>query len=184
MVITHLKVRTGGSYYFSFCRVTGGCPGAIGYVHSHDAFSITAGSQAEIYIGDSLGGVSILRGFQFYNSGGNALTFGGTFTTGRSQSFQDASGTISLTSQLPLSGTTASIGGSSLAAGVCATGTASVSGSTTSMTADASPAADPGTGFTWNAFVSAAGTVTVRVCNVSGGALTPTASAYNVRVIQ
>jgi hypothetical protein len=174
----------GGSYYFSFCRVTGGCPGAIGYVHSHDAFSITAGSQAEIYIGDSLGGVSILRGFQFYNSGGNALTFGGTFTTGRSQSFQDASGTISLTSQLPLSGTTASIGGSSLAAGVCATGTASVSGSTTSMTADASPAADPGTGFTWNAFVSAAGTVTVRVCNVSGGALTPTASAYNVRVIQ
>jgi hypothetical protein len=83
-----------------------------------------------------------------------------------------------------LSGTTSSIGGSSLAAGACVDGTASVTSSTASMAVAVSPAADPGTGFTWNAWVSAAGTVTVRVCNVSGASATPTASAYNVRVIQ
>jgi hypothetical protein len=52
------------------------------------------------------------------------------------------------------------------------------------MSSAVSPATDPGTGFVWEGFVSAANTVTVRVCNVSGSTATPTASAYNVRVIQ
>jgi hypothetical protein len=91
---------------------------------------------------------------------------------------------VQASAQPPLSGTTGSIGGSALGVGACTTGTASISGATTSMAAWASPVADPGTGFTWNAFVSAAGTATVRLCNVSGASATPTAEAYNVRVIQ
>jgi hypothetical protein len=117
------------------------------------------------------------------NFGAFAAPVGG-FTGPRVLTAQDASGTIAFTAQLPLAGTTSSIGGGSLAAGACTTGTASVASSTTSMAVEASPAADPGTGFTWNAFVSAAGTVTVRVCNVSGASATPAATAFNVRVIQ
>jgi len=114
----------------------------------------------------------------------NGINLTGAPTSFRSQTFQDASGTIALTSQLPLTGTTGSVGGSALAAGACTTGTASVTGTTTSMAVAVSPASDPGTGFTWTAWVSAAGTVTARVCNVSGASATPTAVAYNVRAIQ
>jgi hypothetical protein len=81
-------------------------------------------------------------------------------------------------------GTASAIGGSSLTAGQCASGTVTITGATTSMSVAVSPATDPGTGFTWEGFISAANTVTVRVCNVTGGALTPASSAYNVRVIQ
>jgi hypothetical protein len=82
------------------------------------------------------------------------------------------------------SGTTGNIGGSALAAGQCVSGTASVPGATTSMVAIATPVVDPGDAFTWKAYVSAADTVTVKVCtNVASGG-TPTASSYNVRVIQ
>jgi hypothetical protein len=83
-----------------------------------------------------------------------------------------------------LSGTTPSIGGSSLAAGACVSDVASVASTTSAMAVAVSPVSDPGAGFTWNAWVSASGTVTVRVCNVSGATATPTASAYNVRVNQ
>ena len=173
----------GGAFTLLFCRPTGGCNGNIAYVHPN-GFAFSAEGQTEMYIGDSLGGVSIRRGFQFLNGGGNALTFGGSFAAARTQNFQDASGTIALTSQLPLSGTTSSIGGSALAAGICTTGTASVSSASSSMAVAVSPAADPGTGFTWGAWVSASNTVTVRVCNISGASATPTATAYNVRVSQ
>lgn len=81
-----------------------------------------------------------------------------------------------------LSGTTGSIGGGALTAGQCTSGTVAVAGSTNAMAVSASPVADPGTGFTWGAFVSSAGTVTVRVCAVAAG--TPTTSNYNVRVQQ
>lgn len=95
-----------------------------------------------------------------------------------------SSSAIALANQLPLTATTASIGGSALAAGTCTTGTVAVTNSTTAMAVAVSPAADPGTGFTWEGWVSAAGTVTVRLCNITAGSLTPTAEAYNVRVIQ
>lgn len=173
----------GSTFGLLFCRPTGGCNGNISYVHPA-GFAFQAEGQTEMYMGDSLGGVSIRRGFQFLNGGSSALTFGGSFSTSRTQTFQDANGTIALTSQLPLTGTTGSIGGSALAAGICTTGTVSVAGAATSMAVAVSPAADPGTGFTWNAFVSASGTVTVRVCNISGASATPTASAYNVRAAQ
>jgi hypothetical protein len=83
---------------------------------------------------------------------------------------------------LPLTGTTGSIGGSALAVGACTSGTVNVTGATTSMTAVATPVTYPGDGMLWRPYVSAAGVVTVKVCAYVAG--TPTASAYNVRVIQ
>ncbi len=119
-----------------------------------------------------------------FTSSGNYGIATGTLTATRTYIYPDASGTVAFTNQLPLSGTTSNIGGGSLAAGACTTGTASVTSAAASMAVAASPATDPGTGFMWNAWVSAAGTVTVRVCNVSGASATPTATAYNVRAIQ
>lgn len=85
-----------------------------------------------------------------------------------------------------LSGTTASIGGSPLLAGACAAGTATVTGATSAMVASASPSSDPdstlSTGIAIYAFVSSTNTVTVRVCAIV--AVTPTATTYNVRVLQ
>jgi hypothetical protein len=81
------------------------------------------------------------------------------------------------------SGTTAAIGGSSLAAGVCASSTVTIAGAATSMVAvaDASTTAVPGAGFVVLAQVTSANTVTVSVCAIVIG--TPTASTYLVRVI-
>lgn len=80
-----------------------------------------------------------------------------------------------------LTGTTGSLGGGALLAGACAAVTVSVANSTTAMAVVATPVTYPGDGATWLAYVSTAGTVTVKVCAVI--ALTPTASAYNVRVL-
>lgn len=81
-----------------------------------------------------------------------------------------------------LSGTTTSIGGGALLAGACTSGTVTVTGATTAMVANASPVTYPGDGFDWAAYVSAFNTVTVKVCGFVAG--TPTASNYNVRVLQ
>jgi hypothetical protein len=88
--------------------------------------------------------------------------------------------TTALAGNKILSGTTGSISGA-LTAGVCNTGTAAVSGATTSMAVVASPVTYPGDGVTWMAYVSAADTVTVKECGL--GVITPTASAFNVRVL-
>jgi len=79
-----------------------------------------------------------------------------------------------------LSGVTGSISGG-LTLGTCDTGTATVTGATTSMTATASPTTFPGTGVLWNAYVSAADIVTVVECGLA--VITPTATTYQVRVI-
>ena len=81
----------------------------------------------------------------------------------------------------PLKGTTGSIGGSALTAGTCSSATVSVSGATTSMAVEATPSTYPGDAIYWKGYVSASGTVTVKVC--AAVAATPTASTYNVRVI-
>jgi len=83
---------------------------------------------------------------------------------------------------LPLAGTTGSIGGSALAAGACTSGTVNVTGATTSMAVVATPATYPGDGMAWRPYVSGTGIVTVKVCADVAG--TPTASIYNVRVMQ
>ena len=83
-----------------------------------------------------------------------------------------------------LTGTTAPVGGSALANGACSSGSVSVPNATDSMAVVATPATFPGAGFWWAGYVSATGTVTVEICNTSGAARTPTASTYNVRVLQ
>ena len=81
-----------------------------------------------------------------------------------------------------LAGSTASLGGSLLTAATYTSGTASVTGATTGMPAVASPVTYPGDGIAWMAYVSAADTVTVKICAIV--ALTPTASVYRVRVVR
>lgn len=81
-------------------------------------------------------------------------------------------------------GTTASIGGGALLAGACTAETqVTITGATTSMAVAVSPAtgASPGANVTWAGRVSAADTVQVKVCEGIAG--TPTAMAYNVRVL-
>jgi hypothetical protein len=90
--------------------------------------------------------------------------------------------TISAAAAAPLSGVTSAIGGASLSAGDCSSGTVGVTGATTSSVVDASPTAYPGGGFYWHGYVSSAGVVTVEVCATTPG--TPAALAYNVRVSQ
>ena len=117
----------------------------------------------------------------FISNSGNAssLIFGWfRLTTGSG----NVDGTDWKTVYMPLSGVSGSIGGGALAGGACASGTVSITGATTSMVATADPNTYPGDGAEWQAYVSAAGTVTVKVCALV--ALTPTASTYNVRVLQ
>jgi hypothetical protein len=61
-------------------------------------------------------------------------------------------------------------------------GTATVTGATTGMAVIATPVTYPGDGAIWKAYVSSADTVTVKVCGLT--IVTPTASAYNVRVFR
>jgi hypothetical protein len=85
-----------------------------------------------------------------------------------------------------LTGATGSIGGSQLQVGQCTSGTATVSGANTSMTAIASPSnnplADSNHGLSIWAFVSGTDTVTVEVCAIV--ITTPASTTYNVRVSQ
>lgn len=83
-----------------------------------------------------------------------------------------------------LTGTTGSLGGTGLNQGQCSTTTVSITGAASGMGVNATPAADPGTGFVWYGFVSSSNTVTVRVCSAQGGTNTPTATTYAVRVFQ
>jgi hypothetical protein len=182
------ELPVNGTWSDLYCN-TGGCGASTSYNSQYGIWSsrVTNGVDGSVSgqdIGGFAKGFSTSNDIAFERAGGNRIRFTGAPTADRTVTFQDTAGTVALTSQLPFSGTTSSIGGGSLTAGACTSGTASVTGATTSMVADTSPAADPGAGFTWNAFVSSGGTVTVRVCNVSGATATPTAAAYNVRVIQ
>ncbi len=94
-------------------------------------------------------------------------------------SFNSAKSTSS-PSPTGMAGVTTAIGGTLLQPGQCSSGSARLSGATSSMVATASPVSDPGDGFIWQAFVSAANTVIVKVCAIGRGM--PKAVAYNVRV--
>lgn len=84
---------------------------------------------------------------------------------------------------VPLRGTTASIGGGSLGAGACVTGTATVTGVTSAMAVHASPVSAPqpdtSHGVSVVAYMSGSNTVTVVVCAIIAST-TPNAVAYNV----
>jgi hypothetical protein len=87
----------------------------------------------------------------------------------------------------PILSGTATVGGASLASRACATGTVAIAGSTTAMTAVASPAGTPAwSAGDWGvlAYVSVNGTVTVQLCNNTGGTTTPASTTFNVRVIK
>lgn len=99
-------------------------------------------------------------------------------TAHRNVLFPDAAGTIALV----ITATSGSIGGGALLAGACASGTTSVTSSTTAMTVSLSPNTYPGDAVFWKGYVSSNGTVTVKVC--AAIAATPAASTYNIRVIQ
>jgi len=83
---------------------------------------------------------------------------------------------------LPLTGATASMGGSVMTVGQTITATATVTGATTTMVAVCSPQSYPGAGFVWDAYISSANTVTARLTCVLAG--TPTGSIYSVRVLE
>lgn len=80
-----------------------------------------------------------------------------------------------------LTGTTGSISGS-LTAGTCNSGTASITGARNTMAVIATPATYPGDGVEWQAYVSSNDTVTVKECGLA--VVIPTASVFNVRIIQ
>ena len=104
-------------------------------------------------------------------------SIGGASTTG--------SGSVILSSTLPLTG---SVAGSTtlLAANSCGdTVTATVTGATTSMVATATGSgALPSAGLTTVAAVTAAGTVSIEYCNVTTAGITPAALTFEIRVIQ
>jgi hypothetical protein len=137
------------------------------------------------------------QAMQFTRSGVNitAVNFpNGTFGVGSLTAslpvYTDASKNLTNTApagfSAVLSGTTGTIGGSLLAAGACAVGTATITGATSAMVASASPSADPdstlSTGIAIYAFISSANTATVRECAIV--AVTPAAVTFNVRVLQ
>ena len=142
------------------------------------------GTLTDYAIHDDKAGKTIL---DFPNSTMPANSIGGNANgaTAITQAASDNSTNIAtdafVKSNLPLAGSTGSIGGSALAAGACANGTVSVTGATTSMAVVATPTTYPGDGMDWRTYVSSSGVVTVKVCAVIAG--TPTASTYNVRLI-
>lgn len=104
-----------------------------------------------------------------------------TLSPGAGVSIINGPGSITIASG-NLSATSASIGGGALLAGACASTATTVTGATVGMAAVATPNTYPGDAAYWKSYVSAADTVTVKVC--AAIALTPTASTYNIRVIQ
>ena len=78
------------------------------------------------------------------------------------------------------SGTTNSIGGTSLRAGQCIAGTARVPEARIGMAVIATPSTYPGDGFAWRPYVSEQGIITVKLCAETAGGPAPT--VFNVRV--
>lgn len=134
------------------------------------------GNGAKLQMSDNTGTTGNIAKF---DANGNTSDGGGTATA-------TGTGNLIRASVMPLSGTTGSIGGTALAAGACATGTATISGAVggAGMVAVAQPSNgnDPGAGMSWKTFISSNGTVTVNVCAAVAG--TPIASTYYVKVIQ
>ncbi len=72
-----------------------------------------------------------------------------------------------------------------ISAQTCGNKTVSLSGAATSNGAFASPNYAVEAGLSWSAFVSASGTVTLRLCNVTSGSITPASSSnWRVWVVQ
>ena len=185
----HLIVKGPSSHaYITLQPITNTAVGVIEYSPGGTGawrVGLTGDSTNNYEISDSVGGKKIVS---LPNNTMPAGSIGGNANgaTAITQAASDNSTNIAtdafVKSNLPLSGTTGSIGGSALALGACTSGTVNIPGATTSMAVVATPATYPGDGMVWRPYVSSSGVVTVKVC--AGVAGTPTASAYNVRVIQ
>ncbi len=152
------------------------------------AFSIT------VKLSDGLGG-STGTGFTLPQGSGNNTSLL-AYTDGVSDVWPEVNtapnfiipGTLTLRGvdiKPPLRATTASIGGSNLVEGACATVNTTVTGAVVGNTVAATPATYPGDAFFWHAYVSAPGVVTTAVCQAkSGTGAAPTASVYYLRVMQ
>lgn len=79
------------------------------------------------------------------------------------------------------SGTTNSIGGTTLRVGQCIAGTARVPEARVGMAVIATPSIYPGDGFAWRSYVSEQGTITVKLCAEAPGG--PATTVFNVRVL-
>lgn len=97
-------------------------------------------------------------------------------------------GFIPYASASPLSGTTSlwNNNGSGIPPNTCVAGpTVNIAGAKTNMAIVVTPAASPGTGLTWNnAYLSRGTVVQFEVCNVTSSSIVPSATTYNVRLIQ
>jgi len=185
----HLTIKGPSSHaYITLQPITNAAVGSIDYAPAGTAtwrVGLTGDGVNNYEIKDQVNAHTILslpnNTMPTGSIGGN-----GNGATAITQSAGDNSANIAtdafVKSNLPLAGTTGSIGGSALALGACTSGTVNVTGATTSMAVVATPATYPGDGMVWRPYVSAAGVVTVKVCASVAG--TPTASTYNVRVIQ
>lgn len=81
-----------------------------------------------------------------------------------------------------LNGVTIPLGGNLLLLGSCISTDTTVLGAKVGMAVSVSPQTNPGAGALWLGFVSAADTVTTKVCALI--ALTPANMVYNIRVVQ
>jgi hypothetical protein len=154
-------------------NVTSGSFGAYDFV----TFHTVKNSANQVLLASTLTGLHGASGTKVQYSDG-------TGASGNLASFASDGSVTDSGVKAYLSGASGSIGGSALAAGACASGTVAVANATTSMAVVATPATYPGDAFDWKAYVSAAGTVTVKVCTNLAGGGTPAASTYNVRVVQ
>lgn len=73
---------------------------------------------------------------------------------------------------------------SSIAARSCRDSSIPVTGADVGSAASASPGGNLGANLFWSAWVSATGSVTVRVCNLSAAAVTPAAVGWKVQVMR
>jgi hypothetical protein len=87
------------------------------------------------------------------------------------------------TTPAPLTATSATFNPGATSAQTCQQQNTTVTGATTSMVAVASPITGLASGWVWSASVSATNTVTLNICNISSGSLTPASQTYAIRVI-
>lgn len=87
------------------------------------------------------------------------------------------------TTPAPLVATSAAFAPGAMTTQTCAQQNTTVATATTAMVAAVSPVTAPASGFVWSASVSATNTVTINLCNLTTGTLTPTSTTYNIRVL-
>lgn len=161
------------------CALTSGT-GGVACANEGTVPSVGPASAVDVWYADSTQHGLLAN---FNNAGYLPLVQGpASSTAGNLAKFSGTNGGKLVDGGLPiLSGTSASLGGGALLAGACASNTTTVTGATTSMVVAVTPVTYPGDGSVWDAYVSASNTVTTKVCGVI--ALTPGATAYNIRVI-